>query len=114
MIHDGTGEFIQNYKALGIAPVKTSTRAPNMNAIAERFIGSVRREALDYFFIFNQKQLNNILTEYVTLYNERRPHQSLEQNSPLGYKPQTEGPILKKELLGGLIYDYFRASEVPM
>jgi len=50
----------------------------------------------------------------VTLYNERRPHQSLEQNSPFGYIPQTKGQILKIEILGGLIYDYFRSTEVPM
>lgn len=113
MIHDGTGEFIQNYKSLGICNVKTSTRAPNMNAIAERFIGSLRREALDFFFIFSQKQLKKIISEYISFYNERRPHQSLNQNSPVGYEVQKKGKIMKKEVLSGLTYDYFRLKEVP-
>ena len=47
MIHDRTGEFIQNYIALGIEPVKIAVKAPNMNAIAERWIRSVREECLD-------------------------------------------------------------------
>ena len=41
--------FNLNYLAYGIKEIRTSVKAPNMNAIAERFIGSVRREALDYF-----------------------------------------------------------------
>ncbi|MCZ6575224.1 MAG: hypothetical protein O6950_02035 [Gammaproteobacteria bacterium] len=32
-------------------------KAPNMNAIAERFIGSVRREALDYFLLISEQQI---------------------------------------------------------
>ena len=93
MIHDGTGEFRQNYESFLIEAVRTSFRAPNMNSIAERVIGSIRREALDWFFIWNKNQLQNILTEYITYYNERRPHQSLKQNSPKGYLPQKDGLI---------------------
>jgi len=85
-----------------------------MNPFAERFIGSIRREALDYFFIFSQKQLESIVTEYVTFYNENRAHQSLDQNSPNGYRVFKKGNIMKKELLGGLVCDYFRGLEMPV
>lgn len=86
MIHDRAGEFFQNYSAYGIDGVRISTKAPNMNSIAERVIGSIRREALDYFFILFRPQLINILSEYVQYYNSRRPHQGIGQQSPKGYE----------------------------
>jgi hypothetical protein len=43
-----------------------------MNSIAERFVGSVRREALDYFIILSEKQLKNILAKYIGYYNSQR------------------------------------------
>jgi len=110
MIHDRSEEFMLNFSDYGIKGIKTSTQAPNMNAIAERFIGSVRREALDYFIILNQKQLENILTKYIQYYNSQRPHQGIEQNVPKGYKPQKNGQILKMQVLSGLHHHYYRKA----
>jgi transposase InsO family protein len=53
VIHDNAAQFKLDYLAYGIKEIRTSVEAPNMNAIAERFIGSVRREALDYFLLDN-------------------------------------------------------------
>ena len=65
MIHDNAAQFNLTYLAYGIKETKTSVKAPNMNAVAERFIGSARREALDYFLLFNENQIVNILKEYI-------------------------------------------------
>ena len=65
MIHDNAAQFNLNYLAYGIKEICTSVKAPNMNAIAERFIGSVRREALDYFLLISEQQILNILQEYI-------------------------------------------------
>ena len=65
MIYDRAPQFNHDYFAYGITGVKTSIQAPNMNAIAERFVGSIRREALDYFLLINEKQIMNILKEYI-------------------------------------------------
>jgi len=43
MIHDQAAQFNLNYIDYGIKGIKTSVKAPNMNALAERFVGSVRR-----------------------------------------------------------------------
>ncbi len=65
MIYDHAPQFNLAYLSFGINGIKTSIQAPNMNAIAERFVGSVRREALNYFLLINEKQIMNILKEYI-------------------------------------------------
>ncbi|MBS0616549.1 MAG: transposase [Spirochaetes bacterium] len=109
MIHDNGGEFF-DLDPYGIQSVRTSPYAPNMNSIAERFIGTVRRECLDWFFILNEKQLLRILTEFIQHYNSRRPHQGLAQDSPLGYEAQTCGQIVCRPVLSGLFHDYLRSE----
>jgi len=110
MIHDNAAQFNLNYVAYGIKGIKTSVKAPNMNAIAERFIGSVRREALDNFLLISEKQILNILQEYIDYYNSQRPHQGLGQQVPEGYKPQRHGKVRKIPILGGLCYHYERMA----
>ena len=61
MIYDNAPQFNLDYALYGIKGVKTSIQAPNMNAIAERFVGSIRREALDYVILFHENQIKNIL-----------------------------------------------------
>lgn len=80
---------------------------PNMNTYAKRFIRSVRQECLDWFLIFNQKQLRNILKEYIHYYNHYRPHQGLKA-IPNGKPPDKIGKIKKKDILFGLHHHYFR------
>jgi transposase InsO family protein len=48
-----------------------------MNAYAERFVRSVRRECLDRFVIFTQTRLRRIVGSYIDYYNNYRPHQGL-------------------------------------
>ena len=62
-----------------------------MNSIAERFIGSVRREILDNFIILSKQQLYKILKEYIEYYNSKRPHQGIEQRIPNGHKFSDKG-----------------------
>ena len=110
MIHDNAAQFNLTYLAYGIKEIKTSVKAPNMNAIAERFIGSARREALDYFLLFNENQIMNILEEYIDYYNSKRPHQGITQRIPLGYKSQSNGQVLSIPILGGLCNHYIRQA----
>jgi transposase InsO family protein len=79
MIHDNASQFNLNYIDYWIKGIKTSVKAPNMNALAERFVGSVRREALDYYLLISEKQIEGILDEYINYYNSKRPHQGIDQ-----------------------------------
>ena len=81
-----------------------------MNSIAERFIGSLRREALDYYLLIGEKQIMRIVQEYIDYYNLKRPHQGIDQIVPKGYKPRLYGKVLKFPILGGLCHHYFRRA----
>jgi len=78
-----------------------------MNATCERFLGSVRRECLDHVIILSERQVLAVLTEYVRYFNDARPHQSLDQNSPNGIRrPTHQGKVIAVPVLGGLHHDY--------
>ena len=81
-----------------------------MNAIAERFVGSVRREVLDFYILINEKQVQQILDEYICYYNSKRPHQGLDQRIPMKYKPHRYGKVQKLPILGGLHHHYIRSA----
>lgn len=108
LIHDNVKQFKLNYLQYNIKQICTSVNAPNMNSIAERFVKSARREALDFFLLLSEKQIRGILTEYIDYYNALRPHQGIDQNIPLGYKPRYEGKVRKIPILGELCYHYER------
>ena len=110
MIYDNAAQFKLNYLDYGIKGIKISVKAPNLNALAERFIGSVRRESLDYYLLMSEKQIMRILQEYIDYYNLKRPHQAIDQRVPMGYKPLIHGKVLKFPILGGLCNHYIRRA----
>ncbi|MCA1708125.1 MAG: transposase, partial [Actinobacteria bacterium] len=89
-------------------------RAPRANAIAERWIGTVRRELLDRMLIVNRRHLEHVLDEYVAHFNHHRPHRALHQAAPLRpLPPPTSPPTLRlrrRDRLGGLIHEYAQVA----
>jgi putative transposase len=49
----------------GIDVLRTPYKAPRANAVCERFLGSLRRECLDYFLILGEKHLCRVVKEYM-------------------------------------------------
>ena len=68
-------------------------------------IGTIRREALDHFLLFSEKQKRNIITNYVDYYNNYRPHQG-SNKIPNEYSANTTGAIKNKPILGGLHHHF--------
>ncbi len=61
------------------------------------------------FVVAKTAHLRRVLTEFVAYYNTRRPHQSLDQQSPVTRTPPvTAGPVAYRPVLGGIIKDYYR------
>ena len=97
-------------QASGIRTIRTAVRAPNMNAICERFLGSLRRECLDHILVLDDRHLERVVREYVRYYNEARPHQGIEQRTPVHAELPAEGKILSLPVLAGLHHEYRRAA----
>jgi putative transposase len=97
-----------DYRPYRIKDIRTSIRAPNMNAYAERFVRSVRQEALDNFIIVSREQAKRIVREYVEYYNHQRPHQGIGNDIPDPGIQGAGGAIRKVPVLGGLWHHYYR------
>jgi transposase InsO family protein len=111
-----TRAFDTVFRAEGIRVVHTPVAAPKANAVAERFVGTVRRECLDWLLVANRRHLHRVLREFVEHYNSHRPHRAL------GLTPPEPGPsarpletpraaaIRRHDRLGGLIHQYAVAA----
>ena len=105
-----TAAFDAVFTAVDIRIIKTPVRAPRANAIAERFVGTLRRELLDRILIINQRHAAAVLRQYEHHYNDHRPHRTLGQAAPLRPLPHrttTETHnVRRRDRLGGLIHEY--------
>src|ERR671917_1209748 len=89
-------------------------RCNRPNEIAERWIGTVRRELLDRMLILNRCHLQATLAAYLAHFNNHRPHRSLNQAAPLRPLPPSASPpqyrLRRRDLLGGLIHEYAQVA----
>jgi putative transposase len=108
-----TAMFDDVFRAEGIQIVLTAPRAPRMNAIMERWVGSVRRELLDRILIINAAHLRKALYEYESHFNGHRPHRALNQASPLRALPDPiadDVRVIRRDRLGGLLHEYAQVA----
>ena len=95
----------------GVTIPRTPYQAPNANAFAERWIRSVREECLDKLLILGERHLHRVLTAYVDYYNRARPHQGIGQQCPVALASAArDGPIARRDILGGVLHDYYRQA----
>jgi putative transposase len=116
LIRDRDAKFTRAFDdvwcSTDVEVIWTPVRAPNANAVAERWIGTVRRECLDQLLIVGSRQLVRLLRVYVEHYNRRRAHRSLALDTPMpsGSGETTRAPALRqlcrRDILGGLIHEY--------
>jgi putative transposase len=111
-----TRAFDDVWRSTGAAVICTPVRAPNANAVAERWIGTVRRECLDQLLIVGCHQLVGVLRRYVEHDNQRRPHRSLAHATPVPsvgadlINAATVGQLRRRDVLGGLVHEYDYAA----
>jgi putative transposase len=120
LIHDRDSKFSRDFdevfRSEGVEIIRTPFRAPQANAIAERWVGTVRRDCLDWLLIASRRQLERVLRVYIDHYNTHRPHRALGLTPPI---PGTRLRLVasnppdqlhRRERLGGLIHEYVRAA----
>jgi putative transposase len=108
-----TASFDEVFTSEHTEIIKTPVRSPRANAVAERFVGTIRRECLDRLLVLGRRHLQVVLPEYVDHYNGHRPHRSLDQRCPSGVTETTvpitdpnPACIRRTNVLGGLIHEY--------
>jgi len=118
MLFDRDSKFgtdvISAVKGLGSQPIRTAFRSPWQNGVAERWVGSCRRDLLDHVIVLNEQHLKRLMTEYVRYYHEDRTHLGLEKDTPRGrptaIRYGTDGTIHSFPRLGGLHHRYTVAA----
>src|SRR5450631_2211931 len=100
--------FTSRVRAMGIRDRPISPRSPWQNGIAERLIGTVRRECLDRILIFGESHLRRVLASYAAYYNQTRTHLALQKDAPLRREVQRSGAIVAIPILAGLHHQYVR------
>ncbi len=116
LIHDRdplyTEKFRETLRAAGVRSLKLPKRSPNLDAVAERFVWSIKHECLNKMILIGEKHVRFVVHSYVDHYNTERPHQGLGNRrltEPAEPMP-TEGPVLCRERLGGLLKTYYRKA----
>jgi putative transposase len=103
-------EVIGFLRAAGLEPKRTSVQAPWQNGIAERWIGSCRREILDHVIALNEEHLRRVMRDYVSYHQEDRLHDSLEKDAPnrraVEQRPGANATVVSMSRLGGLHHRY--------
>ena len=102
---------------MGVKVLRTPMRSPQANAVCERLVGTIRRECLDFLIPFGERHLRRILLEWVTHYNQGRPHKSLGPGIPEPisgaiplathrHRLPSNCIVRAKTVLGGLHHEY--------
>ncbi|MEV8443399.1 integrase core domain-containing protein [Actinosynnema sp. NPDC051121] len=117
LIRDRASQFTASFDAVlsgaGFKIARIPPRCPRANCYAERFVGTVRREATDRLLILNEHHLRAALDRYASHYNHRRPHRALQLAPPRPDHPITEPGLAlarRRPILGGLINEYEPAA----
>jgi putative transposase len=120
LIHDRDKKFSRAFdevlRSEGIEVIRTPIQAPNANAVAERWVRTVRSDCLDRILILGRRHLGRVLRVYTRHYNEHRPHRALRLIPPDGggtapvNHTRVASAVRRQDLLGGLIHEYRRAA----
>ncbi|MGA2987361.1 MAG: integrase core domain-containing protein [Terriglobia bacterium] len=104
-------EVAEAIRSLKMNLVRTSFESPWQNGVAERWVGSCRRDLLDHVIAVNERHLKRLLSEYVRYYHEDRTHLGLGKETPNCRTPsRSSARVLSQERLGGLHHRYERAA----
>ena len=86
IIHDADTKFTRDFREIlkseGIKPVRIGPRSPNQNAVAERFVKTIKEECLSRFLVFGEDHLRYLISQFLEYYHAKRTHQGLDYQTP--------------------------------
>jgi transposase InsO family protein len=101
------GEVVSEaVESLELKEIRTSFRSPWQNGVAERWVGSCRRDLLDHITPLNERHLKRLLSEYIRYYHFDRTHLGLEKDTPHDRpctNPVTPKSCLSQDSVGCII-----------
>jgi transposase InsO family protein len=113
VIHDRDSLFAAEFRTIlesaGVTPIRLPAKSPNLNAYAERFVRSIKEEALNRVVPLGEGHLRTVVREYVTHYHEERNHQGIDNRliEQRGKVVALGGRVARRERLGGLLNYYY-------
>jgi putative transposase len=116
LIHDRDTKFLHGFdsilRASGVEPIVLPPRSPNLNAYGERFVRSIKEEALQQMIVIGEASLRSVIQSYLAHYHHERNHQGLG-NQLIVAEPSMEhqrGFVVRRKRLGGLLSYYHREA----
>jgi transposase InsO family protein len=107
-------DVVSAVRDMGSQPTRTAFRSPWQNGVAERWVGSCRRDLLDHVIILNERHLKRLMSAYLLYYHEDRTHLGLAKDTPAGRciatRSKPESKIQSFPRLGGLHHRYAVAA----
>jgi putative transposase len=107
-------DVVSAARDLGSQSIRTAFRSPWQNGVAERWVGSCRRDLLEHVIVLNEQHLKRPMSEYVRYYHEDRTHLGLAKDTPTGrptaMRSAARSKILSFPRLGGLDHRYSVAA----
>jgi putative transposase len=98
-------------RSMNMACVQTSLQSPWQNGVAERWVGSCRRDLLDHVIALDEHHLKRLLSDYIRYYHDDRTHLGLSKETPGGrVRSAARGGVVSHARLGGLHHRYDRAA----
>jgi putative transposase len=103
-------DVLQFLKSSALKPMRTTIQSPWQNGVAERWVGSARRELLDHVIPLNEFHVRRLGREYLAYYHQDRTHIGLNKNTPTERAIESHSPlqsqIVSTSRLGGLHHRY--------
>src|SRR5712671_3662259 len=116
LLHDRDTKFTQAFEAMlkdsGVEPVVLPPHSPNLNAYAERFVRSIKEEALNHMVMLGERALYHVIHQYLAHYHTERNHQGLDNQLIVreGAGGGQTSPVVRRKRLGGLLSYYHREA----
>ncbi|MDP6116833.1 MAG: integrase core domain-containing protein [Planctomycetota bacterium] len=115
LIHDRDTKFCSSFDQVlrwsGITPVKLPPQSPNLDALLERLVRSIKEECLSKLLLFGEGALKKALSEYVQHYHKERNHQGMDNRLLFPGPPlSAKGSIERNQRMGGLLNFYYRGA----